>query len=76
MSRQCSDNAKPSRDEGRAAIARLRDLAGRARRLPPPSARRPESFHEARDELGREMLDLAQDFERALGISHAKAVSR
>jgi predicted Zn-dependent protease len=39
---------------------RLRDLAGRARRLPPPNHRRPEAFHEARDELGAEIETAAR----------------
>lgn len=34
------------------AIAELRKLADRARRLPPPNHRNPHAFHEARDELG------------------------
>ena len=34
---------------------RLRDLAARARRLPPPSHRDPNAFHEARDELGADI---------------------
>lgn len=38
---------------------RLRDLADRARRLPPPSSRDPEAFHIARDELGADLEVLA-----------------
>lgn len=37
----------------------LRDLANRARRLPPPNHRNPHAFHEARSELGHELEQLA-----------------
>jgi len=36
-------------------IARLLELADRARRLPPPNHRNPHAFHEARSELGRDI---------------------
>lgn len=39
--------------------AELRALADEARRLPPPSARNPHAFHEARDELAHRMGELA-----------------
>lgn len=45
------------------AIAKLRELADRARRLPPPNHRNPHAFHEARDELGRELALLAEQLE-------------
>jgi hypothetical protein len=38
---------------------RLRGLADRARRLPPPSHSNPEAFHIARDELGADLEILA-----------------
>lgn len=59
---------RPSRDhEVRPAILSpapdlghpLRDLADRARRLPPPNHRNPHAFHEARSELGHELEQLA-----------------
>lgn len=42
-----------------ALIAELDELASRARRLPPPSHCRPEAFHEARSELGRDIAAVA-----------------
>ena len=39
---------------------RLRDLADRARRLPPPSHRDPNAFHEARDDLGADIEIVAR----------------
>jgi hypothetical protein len=39
--------------------AELRALADEARRLPPPSARNPEAFHEARDELALRISEVA-----------------
>lgn len=41
------------------AAARLRELADRARRLPPPSARNPHAFHEARSELANDIMVVA-----------------
>lgn len=42
-------------------IAReLRDLASRARRLPPPNHRNPDAFHEARSELGKDIEAVAK----------------
>ena len=43
-----------------ALAVRLRLLAVRARRLPPPDHRNPEAFHEARDELGADIERLAR----------------
>ncbi len=37
----------------------LRDIARKARRMPPPSHRDPEAFHIARDEIGRTIEQLA-----------------
>jgi len=43
-----------------AAIAyELRDLADRARRLPPPNHRNPDAFHEARSELAHDIERVA-----------------
>jgi hypothetical protein len=42
----------------------LRDLADRARRLPPPDHRNPEAFHEARSELGGDIEILARQIEQ------------
>lgn len=53
---------------GREIVGRLRELASTARRLPPPSARRPEAWHEARDELGQELQDVALKLEQLLGL--------
>jgi hypothetical protein len=39
--------------------AELRALADEARRLPPPSRRNPEAFHEARDELALRISEVA-----------------
>jgi hypothetical protein len=41
------------------AAEELRDLASRARRLPPPCHRNPEAFHEARSELGKDIDAIA-----------------
>jgi hypothetical protein len=38
----------------------LRELADRARRLPPPNHRDPHAFHEARSELGHDLEVLAE----------------
>jgi len=38
----------------------LDDIASRARCLPPPSHRRPDAFHEARSELGKEIANIAK----------------
>jgi predicted Zn-dependent protease len=43
-----------------ALAERLRDLAERARRLPPPSHRDPNAFHEARDDLGADIETVAR----------------
>lgn len=43
-----------------ALASRLRDLADRARRLPPPSHRDPNAFHEARDDLGADIEVVAR----------------
>ncbi len=43
-----------------ALAQRLRDLADRARRLPPPSHRDPNAFHEARDDLGADIEIVAR----------------
>ena len=48
-------NARADRLDLAALDERLRELAGRARRLPPPSHRDPNAFHEARDELGADI---------------------
>jgi hypothetical protein len=40
--------------------AELEALAERARRLPPPNSRRPECFHEARDELANDIRVIAE----------------
>lgn len=37
----------------------LAQLASRARRLPPPSARKPEAFHEERSELAGDLQRLS-----------------
>jgi hypothetical protein len=42
------------------AAAALRELAGRARRLPPPDHRNPHAFHEARSELAADIVRLAR----------------
>lgn len=42
-------------------IAKLFELADRARRLPPPNHRNPHAFHEARSELGSALEQLAED---------------
>lgn len=42
----------------------LRELASRARRLPPPTARKPEAFHEGKSELARAIDRLAARVER------------
>ena len=47
--------ARTSRLDLAALAQRLRDLADRARRLPPPSHRDPNAFHEARDDLGADI---------------------
>lgn len=54
---------------GRDIVERLRELAVTARRLPPPSARKPECFHEARDELGHDLEIAARLLERLLGLA-------
>jgi hypothetical protein len=45
--------------------ARLRDLADRVRRLPPPDRRDPERFHVERDHLAAELRAVARQAERA-----------
>jgi hypothetical protein len=47
----------------RETAAKLRELARTARRLPPPDHRRPECFHEARDELGAAIEACALELE-------------
>lgn len=39
----------------RAIAFELRDIAARARRLPPPNHRNPDAFHEARSELAHDI---------------------
>lgn len=41
-------------------VDRLHELADRARRLPPPHPGRPDAFHEARDELARDLAAAAR----------------
>jgi hypothetical protein len=41
-------------------VDRLEELAGRARRLPPPSHARPDAFHESRSELGKDIAAIAK----------------
>lgn len=43
-----------------AIAAELDHLASRARCLPPPSHARPEAFHEARSELGKDIAAIAK----------------
>lgn len=50
-----SATARTDRLDLAALAVRLRDLAERARRLPPPSHRDPNAFHEARDDLGADI---------------------
>lgn len=82
-----TDKLRPGPDEGRRAfrvpgtahvisrelVSRLRELAGMVRRLPPPSSRRPDAFHEARSELAHELVVLAADFDQALHGSRRSA---
>ena len=44
--------------------ARLLDLADAARRLPPPDHRRPEAFHEAKDDLAAQLRVIAWQIAR------------
>jgi hypothetical protein len=46
-------------DDRAEAAATLRDLASRARRLPPPDHRNPHAFHEARSELAADIARVA-----------------
>jgi predicted Zn-dependent protease len=55
-----SPMTRADRTDLAALAARLRDLAARARRLPPPNHRRPDAFHEARSELGADIERLAR----------------
>lgn len=55
--------------DGRELVSRLFDLSTRARRLPSPSARKPEAYHEAKDELGHDIEGLAIEVERWLGLA-------
>lgn len=59
--------ARPEAVGGKSAglIERLRELARQARRLPPPNHRRPECFHEARDELGAAIEACALELEKS-----------
>lgn len=41
-------------------IACVRELADRARRLPPPNHRNPDAFHEARSELACDIDKVAE----------------
>lgn len=50
-----SARARADRLDLPAVAQRLRELAERARRLPPPSHRDPGAFHEARDDLGADI---------------------
>jgi hypothetical protein len=43
-----------------AIAAELDDLAGRARRLPPPNHRNPDAFHEARSELAKDIAAIGK----------------
>ena len=52
--------ARTNRLDLAALAQRLRDLADRARRLPPPSHRDPNAFHEARDDLGADIEIVAR----------------
>lgn len=50
------------------AVRRLRELAGRARRLPPPDHRDPERFHVERSELASDISDLTREISRIFGL--------
>lgn len=54
-------------------VAQARDLASRARRLPPPSSRRPEAFHEGKSEIAHELDELVAALEVRFGIRAAPA---
>jgi hypothetical protein len=74
-----TDELRPGRCPGRSRFGgddvttlvdlpeRIRDLADRARRLPPPSHSNPEAFHIARDELGADLEILAATVRELVG---------
>lgn len=49
----------------------LFEIAERARRLPPPSHRNPEAFHEARSELAHDIEVLAQQLNPPMAVARA-----
>ncbi len=64
-----TDHRAPGPTAGTGLGARLRDLADRIRRLPPPNHRDPEAFHVARSELAAELRRLAAETEPTAGAS-------
>jgi hypothetical protein len=54
-----------------ALVARARALAGQARRLPGPSSRRPEAFHEGKSELAHDLDELVIALEQRFGLRPA-----